>query len=208
VVLCVLTSSPKQKKEPENAHPTTQAEVTPAPTPSPSPAPEATPAPVSDIADPVYAALRPTAKEGWLPVFDSIDTTEKVIAITVDDCYQGENLWGHGKIVILVNANTVSAGDHFTMAASAYPNVTVMGFTHSNGSCQGVNSVSFDYGILTYSGALLLNEDGSVFVDTDHSRKAVVPLDKKIPFDLQAVSSLFDAGEDYLLKKATEEFGK
>ncbi|MBQ3169385.1 MAG: polysaccharide deacetylase family protein [Clostridia bacterium] len=93
VVLCVLTSSPKQEKKTENTHPTTQAEVTPAPTPPPSPAPEATPAPVSDIADPVYAALRPTAKEGWLPVFDSIDTTEKVIAITVDDCYQGENLW-------------------------------------------------------------------------------------------------------------------
>ncbi len=124
------------------------------------------------------------------------------------ETYQGENLWGHGKIVVLVNAHTVSAGDHFTMAASNYPNVTVMGFTHSNGSCQGVNSVSFDYGILSYSGALLLNEDGSVFVDTDHSRKAVVPLDVKIPFDLQAVSSLFDAGEDYVLKKAMEEFEK
>lgn len=124
------------------------------------------------------------------------------------ETYQGEDLWGHGKIIILVNANTVSAGDHFTMAASAYPNVTVMGFTHSNGSCQGVNSVNFDYGMLTYSGALLLNEDGSVFVDTDYSRKAVVPLDVKIPFDLQAVSSLFDEGEDYVLEKAMEEFGK
>lgn len=122
------------------------------------------------------------------------------------ETYQGEDLWGHGQIVILVNANTVSAGDHFTMAASAYPNVTVMGFTHSNGSCQGVNSVGFDYGILSYSGALLLNEDGSVFVDTDQSRKAVVPLDVKIPFDLQAVSSLFDEGEDYVLEKAMKYF--
>nr|MBQ8252915.1 peptidase S41 [Lachnospiraceae bacterium] len=124
------------------------------------------------------------------------------------ETYQGEDLWGHGQIVILVNANTVSAGDHFTMAASAYPNVTVMGFTHSNGSCQGVNSVNFEYGMLSYSGALLLNEDGSVFVDTDQYRKAVVPLDVKIPFDLQAVSSLFDEGEDYLLEKAMEELRK
>ena len=151
-------------------------------------------------------------------VFDKKTQKYKIDRVTDDgsvtyqvgqcETYQGENLWGHGKIIILVNANTVSAGDHFTMAASAYPNVTVMGFTHSNGSCQGVNSVNFDYGMLTYSGALLLNEDGSVFVDTDHSRKAVVPLDVKIPFDLQAVSVLFDEGEDYVLEKAMEEFGK
>jgi len=151
-------------------------------------------------------------------VFDKKTQKYKIDSVTDDgsvtyqvgqcETYQGENLWGHGKIIILVNANTVSAGDHFTMAASAYPNVTVMGFTHSNGSCQGVNSVNFDYGMLTYSGALLLNEDGSVFVDTDHSRKAVVPLDVKIPFDLQAVSVLFDEGEDYVLEKAMEEFGK
>lgn len=76
-------------------------------------APETTPLPSGDdaaIAEPgqsptlseadatdadvsTYAALRPTAKEGWLPVFDSIETTDKVIAVTVDDCSQGENLW-------------------------------------------------------------------------------------------------------------------
>lgn len=68
---------------------------TPSPTqaPTPTPVPEATKEPVSDIANPVYAALRPSAKEGFLPVFHNIKTTEKVIAITVDDCYQAENLW-------------------------------------------------------------------------------------------------------------------
>ncbi|MBQ1255997.1 MAG: polysaccharide deacetylase family protein, partial [Clostridia bacterium] len=40
-----------------------------------------------------YAALRPKARDGLLPVFHKIDTKEKIIAITVDDCYQGENLW-------------------------------------------------------------------------------------------------------------------
>ena len=62
---------------------------TPAPTPAASDVPEA----VNDVANSVYAALRPTAKEGWLPVFDSIATSDKVIAVTIDDCYQGENLW-------------------------------------------------------------------------------------------------------------------
>ncbi len=153
----------------------------------------------------VYAYDAVFDKETQKYKIDSVEDDGSVI-YQVGQCetYQGEDLWGHGQIVILVNANTVSAGDHFTMAASEYPNVTVMGFTHSNGSCQGVNSVNFEYGMLSYSGALLLNEDGSVFVDTDYSRQAVVPLDVKIPFDLQAVSSLFDEGEDYVLEKAME----
>lgn len=39
------------------------------------------------------AATRPgPTAEGFSPVFSKADTTEKIIAITVDDCYQGENL--------------------------------------------------------------------------------------------------------------------
>ena len=116
--------------------------------------------------------------------------------------YQGEDLWAHGKIIILVNAQTGSAGDHFTMLASAYPNVTVMGFTHTSCAAQGVNSVQFDYGQLSYSGALLVNEDGSVFIDTDEMRRATVPLDVKIPFDETAVQAIFQDGEDYVLDYA------
>ncbi|MDE5966210.1 MAG: hypothetical protein K2G89_05195 [Lachnospiraceae bacterium] len=115
------------------------------------------------------------------------------------ECYQGENLWGHGDITILVNTNTVSAGDHFSMLASAFPNVTIMGFTHSSCSAQGINSVQTGHSFLAYSSVLLLNEDGSVFIDTDETREATVPLDIKIPFDERAVAALFDDGEDYVL---------
>lgn len=66
--------------------------VTATPTAAPTFTAEPTAAPRNDVANPVYAALRPTAKPGWLPVFSEIETDEKVIAITVDDCYQAQNL--------------------------------------------------------------------------------------------------------------------
>lgn len=118
------------------------------------------------------------------------------------EIYQGENLWGHGDITILVNANTVSAGDHFTMLASAFPNVTIMGFTHSSCSAQGIGTVRTNHSMLQYSSVLVLNADGSVCIDTDEKREATVPLDVKIPFDEKAVESLFDKGEDYVLSYA------
>lgn len=115
------------------------------------------------------------------------------------ETYQGENLWNHGDITIIVNADTVSAGDHFTMLASDFPNVTIMGFTHSSCSAQGINAVRTDHSQLSYSAVLLLNEDGSVCIDTDETRQATVPLDIRIPFDEKAVRALFDNGEDYVL---------
>ncbi len=118
--------------------------------------------------------------------------------------YQGEDLWSHGKIIILVNAQTVSAGDHLTKLASAYPNVTVMGFTHTNCSAQGPGMVTFDYGAFSYSSSLLLNEDGSVFIDTDASRQPTIGLDVQIPLDAEAVKAIFTDGEDYVLEKAME----
>lgn len=120
------------------------------------------------------------------------------------ETYQGENLWGHGKIVVLVNAGTTSAGDHFTQLASEFPNVTIMGFTHSNCSAQGIHAVELESGMLSYSAVLLLKEDGTVFIDTDSSREATVPLDVQISFDEEAVKVLFDQGEDYVLQYAIE----
>jgi len=61
------------------------------PTPTPEPAPEPTPQP--EAADPQRASARPTATaEGFMPVFSKANTQEKIVAITVDDCFQAENL--------------------------------------------------------------------------------------------------------------------
>lgn len=120
--------------------------------------------------------------------------------------YQGENLWGHGQMIVLVNSQTVSAGDHFTWLTGGFPNVTVMGFTHSSCSGQGISVVNLGYGSLSYSAILLLNKDGTVFLDTDETKAATIPLDVQIPFDEKAVEAIFDRGEDYVLSCAVEYF--
>lgn len=73
-------------------------------TPEPTLAPTPTPAPTqrADIpfaytasTDPDRAAraiTRPVADEGWLPIFKQAETDEKIVAITVDDCFQINNL--------------------------------------------------------------------------------------------------------------------
>ena len=67
------------------------------PTPSPSPTPSATPftpTPTPDVNTGSQRALsRPTpTAEGFIPIFAKADTDENIIAITVDDCFQAENL--------------------------------------------------------------------------------------------------------------------
>ena len=53
-------------------------------------APESTPIPETYAA---RAATRPTpTAEGFRPVFSQANTDEKIVAITVDDCFQAENL--------------------------------------------------------------------------------------------------------------------
>ena len=58
------------------------SEATPTPTPAPAP-----------VSNGDRAATRPTpTAEGFIPVFTHAETEEKIVAITVDDCYQAENL--------------------------------------------------------------------------------------------------------------------
>ena len=64
--------------------PSVAADVTPTPTPTIAPSPT----PSNPYAK--NSVYRPTAKDGWLPVFKKAETNEKIIAITVDDCFQAE----------------------------------------------------------------------------------------------------------------------
>lgn len=111
ILILILTGIGKGRTTPEAALPAVAdqtiqpataepAAVEPASTATPQPTAE----PVSDVANPAYAALRPQAREGCLPVFSSIDTQDKVIAITVDDCYQASNLRSIIDLAIANNA--------------------------------------------------------------------------------------------------------
>lgn len=74
---------------------TEEALATPTPTPSPEPTPfTPTPSPTPDVETGSKRALsRPTpTAPGFIPVFSKADTDENIIAITVDDCFQAQNL--------------------------------------------------------------------------------------------------------------------
>lgn len=114
--------------------------------------------------------------------------------------YTGEDLLEGGTIIVLVNGETISAGDHLVKLLSEYDNVRIAGFTPSNGSAQGVRGINLDYGQLTFSAVPCLNEDGSIFIDSNASRISDMPLDLKIPFNENAVKALFDEQKDYIME--------
>ena len=76
----------------EPAAPVEEIVVADTPVPTPVPMPEPTPEPVQEAAS-LRALTRPTpTAQGFMPVFSKADTEEKIVAITVDDCFQAENL--------------------------------------------------------------------------------------------------------------------
>ena len=83
VVALVILLIPKGGPDPA-----VQALAQDTPQPVAEQTPEPTPEPVSQRA---LSRPSPTA-EGFLPIFDKADTEEKIIAITVDDCFQADNL--------------------------------------------------------------------------------------------------------------------
>ena len=91
IIIAVCIISGLRKDVPVSAPvatilPTIEATAVPTPEPTAVPTPEPTPEPLPN------AVYRPGAKDGWLPVFRKAETDEKMIAITVDDCFQAENL--------------------------------------------------------------------------------------------------------------------
>lgn len=118
--------------------------------------------------------------------------------------YEGEDIFHDGNIVLLVNAKTVSAGDDMTYMMGDFPNVKVIGFTSSNSSCQAVKGLPLESGQITFSAVPNLLPDGEIAIDTYTDHVGRTPFDNKIPFDENAIESIFDKREDYLLDYAAE----
>ncbi len=121
-----------------------------------------------------------------------------------ENYFTGEDLWAGGKVVILVNSGSISAADHLVSVLSGFPDITVMGFTKTNGSAQGIGGLELESGMLQFSSSLLLDKNGDVFIDSGASFESKNSIEVKVPFDKQAVEALFDRGEDYLLNKAVQ----
>ena len=116
--------------------------------------------------------------------------------------YTGEDLWAGREIIVLVNAETVSAGDMMTYIMAEYPNVTIMGFTGSNSSCQAVSQIPLKTGELSYSAVPNLDADGDLIIDTRTDHVSRVPVDHFIPLTEDAIRVIYDEGEDYVLEYA------
>ncbi len=56
------------------------------------------------------------------------------------------------------------------------------------------------------SNALLLDENGDVFIDSGVDYKSGNKIDIKVPLDEKAIEVLFTDGEDYLMKKVVDLF--
>ena len=120
--------------------------------------------------------------------------------------YQGEDLWHDGQIILLVNAQTVSAGDDMVYMMGDYPNVTVMGLTKSNNSCQAVQGMGISTGQFNFSVVPNLTEEGDIAIDTLVDHQSRVPFDQYIPMTEELINGIFDNGEDFLLDYAVDSF--
>ncbi|MBO4867374.1 MAG: peptidase S41 [Ruminococcus sp.] len=126
-----------------------------------------------------------------------------------DVTVKGENILGDdGRIVLLVGSDSVSAADHLTKLMSGFENTTVMGFTGPSGSAQGVSPISLKSGTFSYSSSLMLNKDGTIFIDCGTDMQADDDAEVIIPFDENALHAIFDDGNDYLMDKAVEYLDK
>lgn len=141
----------------------------------------------------------------WSDEIGGYVTDENGRFVKDDDNYvTGEDLW-EGKLTIIVNHNSVSAADHLVEVMQGMPDVNVIGFTESNGSAQGVGRAEFDNGsMLSFSGSLLLDENGDVSVDSGADYESGNEVDVIVPFDHEAIDAIFNNGRDYLVDKAIE----
>lgn len=144
--------------------------------------------------------------------------TDETFAVDIEaDCIDGgyrelktNYVEGNGRymdvdVVLLVDSLCVSAGDYLVKVMGACPNVTVMGLTTSNCSCQAQGGLSVLSGVceMSYPVNWMFDQEGRRFIDTDESRTCTLPLDVKIPLTEDAVREmLYEDGSDYQLQYA------
>ena len=117
-----------------------------------------------------------------------------------DITFEGENILGDdGRIAVLVNAHSVSAADHLSKLMSSFDNTTVIGFTEPSGSAQGVSPNRLESGMFSISSSLMMNKDGTVFIDSGTDYQSDNELDIRVPFDETAAEEIFDNENDYLM---------
>lgn len=114
------------------------------------------------------------------------------------------------KVVVLTDSFCMSAGDYLVKAMGNCPNVTVMGLTASNCSCQTTGGQSYlTDGLchVCYPVNWMFDQEGNRFIDTDASRECTLPLDIKIPLTKEGALIMIKKDEnvaDYQLNYVIE----
>ena len=98
------------------------------------------------------------------------------------------------EVILLVNSYCVSAGDSLVKMLSECPNVTVMGLTPSNCSCQETGGVSFltdSICDIVYPVNWLYEIDDDLrYIDTNETRECTLPLDVQIPLTWDLIQDI------------------
>lgn len=123
--------------------------------------------------------------------------------------FKGTNDFTDLPITVLVDLNTLSAGDALVYALSKNPNVKVVGLTNPNNSCQGVGGYIYlnkGKSYITYPTYNFYYPDGTIFIDTDDSRKANITVDYKIPLTKESTIDIMNSKDDYILNYILENY--
>ncbi|WP_042169408.1 S41 family peptidase [Paenibacillus gorillae] len=118
----------------------------------------------------------------------------------------------NGKIAILVNGRTASSGEGLPLALKGMPNVTIVGFTGTNGSFGIMTSpiiVEMPEGYTVESAdGRALDEKGIIQGDGDYTGRGGAVPDVIIPLNEETFTAKYVEGQDVELKYAIEAMEK
>jgi carboxyl-terminal processing protease len=106
-----------------------------------------------------------------------------------------------GRIAVLVDADTVSAGEAIPLLLEGQPDTAVIGLHATHGSFGiGLKSVALPGGLeVVFPHAQSLDGDGRVEVDGDAAGRGGVEPDVRLPLTAAVVDSWYGRGEDVVL---------
>lgn len=113
-------------------------------------------------------------------------------------------------IVVLIDSDTVNAGEGLARILQGRPNVKLAGISGTHGSFGAVGGdISLPQDItLSYPVGRSLDEQGSILVDSNAQGEGGVAPDVRIPLTVDLLRTRFDSGKDILLNEATSLLGQ
>jgi carboxyl-terminal processing protease len=108
-----------------------------------------------------------------------------------------------GRIAVLIDADTVSAGEAVPLLLKGLPGVAVIGLHATQGSFGiGLKSVRMPGGLeVVFPHAQSLDADGTVEVDADAGGRGGVEPDRRVPLTAAVVERWYGRGEDVVLEE-------